>query len=146
MQITFIRHAESTWNAYGDMSKNVGITKRGKNVQASKVSGHVDAVILSPLKRVKETFIYSKLTANNIFITDTCREIKGGLPGDYLEDEDHTIVETEEEIQQRITAFKTYVTNLSQTYNTIAVISHYGFIERVTGRRLHNCQVITFDL
>lgn len=144
--VFFIRHAESTWNAYGDLSKNVSITTKGKTEQASKVSGKVDLVILSPLKRALETFVYSKLQASQIIVSNLCREVRGGTPCDYLETEDTSYLESEDEIQQRILDFKTYIHELSKTYKTIAIISHFCFIEKITTKRLHNCQVISFDL
>lgn len=142
--VFFIRHAESTWNAYGDLSKDAGITDKGVR-QASLIEGKVSLVILSPLRRTKETLVHSKLHASTIMVSPLCREVRGGTPCDYLEDEDVTVIETEEEIQQRISDFKSYIDLLSTKYETIAIISHYCFISKITDRLLHNCQIITHN-
>ncbi len=59
--ITLVRHAQSEANANqnGDMY-DPGITELGKE-QAAQIEGHYDLVIISTLKRTRETLQHSKV-------------------------------------------------------------------------------------
>lgn len=140
----FIRHAESTWNLYGDLSKDAPITDRGKNEQASQVSGYVDLVICSTLKRAKQTLEHSKLGYKHVIYTDLCREIKGGTPCDYLEHEDLNEKESDEDVNKRIDELKALILDLTtkHNYKVVGIVSHYCFVHKITGVGMANCQCL----
>jgi broad specificity phosphatase PhoE len=145
VKVYFIRHAESTWNAFGDLSKDTPITDKGRLEQAPLVKGYVDLVICSSLTRTRQTLANSNLKYKDVLYTDLCREIKGGTPCDYKENEDTSVLETEEEIQDRIKTLKELVDKLSTSYHSIAIISHYCFIKKITGKQTFNCQVLEYN-
>ena len=60
MNITVMRHAQSTHNASGDNSWNVGLTEEGR-LQAREVSGEYDLVICSTLRRAQQTLEFSSI-------------------------------------------------------------------------------------
>jgi broad specificity phosphatase PhoE len=143
MQVYFIRHAESTWNAFGDRSKNTPITENGKE-QAKSISGYVDIVICSTLLRAKETLENSNLKYNKVVYTDICREVRGGTPCDYMEDENIENIETDEQVNKRIDGLKKMVAELIENNKNIiiGIVSHYCFMQKITNIGMFNCQVL----
>jgi len=138
--ITFIRHAQSTFNAFGDKNKNVPITNFGAE-SSSKISGTYDLVICSTLKRARQTLDSSKLVYSNIIFSETCREIRDGNQINLYNGEDENMNnEREEQIVVRIEEFKSLLKSLSQKYKKIAVISHFNFLHRLTGHYFGNCE------
>ncbi len=60
--ITLVRHGESESNVSGDLSiYDPGLTERGTQ-QASNIQGCFDLVVVSPLKRARQTLQYSKVS------------------------------------------------------------------------------------
>jgi len=142
IKIFFIRHAESTFNAYGDRSKNVPITDKGRNIQSPLLKGSPDLIICSTLLRAKQTLENSKLNCNNIIYSDLCREIRNGNNCDYFENEDTQIQESKLDVTLRINQLKNLIINNYNNYKNIYVISHSCLIHRITGVYLANCQMI----
>ncbi len=65
--ITLVRHAQSEAQAKQNQDMyDPGITNLGKE-QASNVEGHFDLVIISTLKRTKETLEHSKVKTDILF-------------------------------------------------------------------------------
>jgi broad specificity phosphatase PhoE len=142
----FIRHGESTWNAFGDLSADVPLTDNGKK-QASSINGFSHIVVCSELKRCRQTLENSNMKYEKVIYTDLCREIRGGTPCDYLEHEDSTYEENDYHIVDRLMRFKTFINTLREENpnKVITIISHHCFIHRLLGHRLHNCQIISVD-
>ena len=147
VKVYFIRHAQSTWNAYGDLSKDTPITDKGKE-QAKQVSGFVHTVICSNLLRAKETLAHSNLKYNDVIYTDLCREIKGGTPCDYLHHEDVNYHESNNDLVTRLAELKEIINELTKDdpNKIIGIISHHCFIHYVTGVSTFNCQVFEHHL
>lgn len=137
MKIRLIRHAESTWNALGDTSNNVPTTENGKN-QAKNLSGEYDLVVCSTLRRARETIDNSNIKYKKIIFTDLCREHFDGNPSNYFSLEEHK-KESQEELLQRTEEFKCFVGKLMKDNYKICVITHYGFLQKMTGFRFNNC-------
>jgi broad specificity phosphatase PhoE len=75
-QITFIRHAESDWNANQCSSicpVDTDITEKGIQ-QASSLDFTFDVLIISPLKRTLKTFEFSKIKYNTIIKSELFTE------------------------------------------------------------------------
>jgi len=141
MKVAFFRHAPSTFNTRGDLSPNVPITEDGKNV-AKAMRGHVDLVICSTLRRARETLDHSNLTYKRVIFTDLCREILDGNTSNLYNREDN-IVETEEDVNNRILKFRDFILSqpeISLDYANVAVISHGVFLHKMTGHGYANCQ------
>lgn len=134
--ITLLRHAQSTYNANGDMSPNVGITDEGK-IQASRLNGEFDLVICSTLRRARETLDHSNIKYKKIIFTEMCREVSGGNPVNSYNGE--TFLENEEDIKHRITSFKLFLLKKSKRYNKIIVVAHHDFLFRMSGYSFENC-------
>ena len=141
IKVFFIRHAESTWNAWGDKSKNSHITDKGKQ-QSSEVKGNFDLVICSNLTRAKETLEYSNLNYKEVIYSDLCMEIKNGSPCDYFQDE-HVKIEGDK-VNDRILELKNFIVEQSKIHKTIGIISHHCFVKKITGVGLRNCQIIPY--
>lgn len=136
-KITFMRHAQSTFNAYGDQSSDCGLSQSGAN-SASHIKGSFDLVIISPLKRVRETFQHSKIQSKNIMVNELCRERKESNC-DFLNLEDK-ILESEDELKTRVEKFKIFLKNRME--DKILVISHHTFLYYLTGVYFANCQML----
>jgi len=139
-KVAFFRHAQSTYNAGGDLSRNVPITPFGVE-QSKSMVGHAGLVICSTLKRARQTLDASNLKYKRVIFTDLCREIMADNTSDFYDLEDLKM-ETDEDIKKRMEAFKKFI--LSQPEATdqfinIAVVSHGMFLGRLTGVGYVNC-------
>lgn len=154
-KITFIRHAESYHNYYKKYGFNIdqnklidcGITNFGKT-QAKKLNQQFDILLVSPLKRTKETLIFSNIKADKIIYEELFRERRLDIC-DFKEDED-IIVETEDEFLIRVNKAKYFLKNIN--YKNIGVITHSDFIwlyssYEIDGERfgqwIDNCELYT---
>lgn len=136
-KITLIRHAQSTYNAYRDNSRDVSITHFGKK-QAKKLHGRYDLVICSTLRRTSETLDASNIKYQHILFSPIVREMVDGHPSDLYENETEWS-ETTEEYLQRIVLFKKMLEELGHKYKRIAVISHGTFLQDFYGCWFGNC-------
>lgn len=144
MTVTLIRHAKSTFNAYGDLTRDCPITNKGIK-QASELKDKYDLVICSTLKRARQTLDFSSIVYSNLIFTDLCREIRDGLPINIFNGEsDQDLYETNEQLDIRINEFKKLLILMKQKYNNIAVISHKMFMNRLCGHSFRNCEKYDF--
>ncbi len=58
-------------------------------IQASRVSGHYELVLCSPMRRARQTLKYSNITYDKLEILHEARE-KRRVQSDYLEGEDYS--------------------------------------------------------
>ena len=71
--IYFVRHAQSHGNIGKYDEFDTSLSDLGK-IQASKLSGHYDLVLCSPLERTQSTLKSSQLTYDKLIITNNLRE------------------------------------------------------------------------
>lgn len=144
--VTLIRHAESTFNAYGDMSCNVPLTENGKKT-CSHINFDVDLVVCSTMRRARETLDHSNIKYKRVIFTPLCREKLDGNPVNLYNGE-KPIVETDKDLENRIQQFKDFLQNVSQVGEdkTICVISHYEFLRKTTGYVFKNANWMGFDM
>jgi broad specificity phosphatase PhoE len=135
MHITFLRHAQSIFNAYLTSEKDCDITLKGKE-QAAALEGEYDVIVLSCLRRTHQTLTYSNLRAKRILMTDLCREKRVDIC-DYLEGEDETKKESLEELGWRIESFRNFLRAHCKETDRILVIAHGDFIFHATGRQAY---------
>ena len=151
-RITFIRHAESTFNSGESTGRNVGLSERGKQ-QAGVLAGTFDCIILSPMRRAIETYTYSNLKAGAVFMDDVYRENMNHDAANYL-DLEPMIQETTEMMLKRVDIGLARLRHIAQNtgYRNIAVISHSGYIYYLSGRiqpqmvMLDNTQSFSFNI
>ena len=140
--LVFLRHCESVFNT-GQNTKSIdcGLSSRGYR-HAITLSGHNDItkIICSTLRRCKETLKLSSLAKkarNNIIYTDLCREHKTDIC-DYLQGEDTSVVETEEELLIRIEKFKKFIQLQYDNTHKILIVAHADFIWYFTSYIIEN--------
>lgn len=142
MPITLIRHAQSKFNAHGDVSPNVGLTEDGKLASFQNLKGEYDLVVCSTLRRARETLDHSDIKYKKVKFTGLCRELfDKNNPVNFYDGEDMTN-ETQEQLDIRVALFKEMLRNKASKYNNIAVISHHGFLHALTNFSFGNCQYI----
>lgn len=143
--ITLIRHEESTYNRYRMIDFDSSLTKDGMK-RCEKLKGNYDMVVCSKMKRARQTLYYSCISFEYLYITKLCREIRKGNIVDMIT-EDEAFIETDMELKQRILTFKMLIRNMSILYNNICVVTHGGFVEKLTGIKLNNgaSVIYTFD-
>lgn len=142
--ITLIRHAESTFNAVGDRSRDCPLTNRG-HAQARGLKGTYDCVVCSTLKRARQTLDSSRLVYGHVIFTELCREVRDGNPVNLYPDEQN-IVESREVMHDRVNQFKSFLKTLQIGYPRIAIISHSGFLRELSGSSFQNAEEKTFSL
>jgi len=143
MPITIIRHAQSTSNAYGDMSRNVPITDIGKD-QTKSLKFDADLVICSTMRRARETLDNSNITYKKVIFTDLCREYLNKNPTNYYNGED-IIYESYNDLVDRISKFNNYLKDMQKDYDNIIVITHHDFLHKMTGFSFKNCYWMKYN-
>lgn len=117
-EIYYTRHAEQHRILDSPLSDN-GIE------QAKRLSGHFDCVIVSPLRRTKETLHYSQICWNHLQVNSNLRERIFG-PNDCFPLEKRE-PETDAEFFSRMHAFHQELETLCQTYKKILIVGHAYF-------------------
>lgn len=141
----FIRHGESLSNIGHKHIYDSPLTDKGRE-QAANLTGHVDHIICSPLRRAKETLICSNISYSSIEINNMCREKKCGIPSSLL------FEELDEQSTQdyiiRLQNLCKHIISCTKLYNTIAIICHKCVIASLTGITPDNCSIIpgNFDV
>lgn len=137
--VKLIRHAQSTFNAFGDKSPDCEITPEGRNM-AKGLDGTYDLVICSTLRRCRQTLDASDIRYSNLMFSELCREVRDGNPVNLYNGESLDLLkESDEGVQQRLEDFKNLLRDLSTKYEKIAVMTHYEFLKRLTGYSFNNC-------
>lgn len=124
--ITFMRHAQSLWNTR-QVKKNdddIDLSTKGMK-DARKIKGYFDLIICSNTTRTRKTLLYSSIEYKHVLISEYCKEIKS-LGRD-----------------KSIYLFKKQLKKLSMAYPKILVISHRGYIKKLTGKNLSNLEQYT---
>jgi len=143
-RIILIRHAESDYNASGSTERNCKITEYGKTC-STYLDFKVDLVVCSTLRRARETLDNSKIKYKNIIFTDLCREFLNDNPVNYYNDEE-IMSESVTNLEKRVDSFKEFLVELQKKYNTIAVITHYDFLEKMTSFHFKNCHYLNYSI
>lgn len=131
--ITFIRHCEcylvNNDGSMNYMRVNPPLTNEGIK-RANKISGFYDHVIISPLSRCIETFIYSDIRSKSREVNDLFREIIV-CPGDFRQsDPPEIITENIETFKERVIKGMKYLKTLK---GNICVITHSEWIKEALG-------------
>lgn len=129
MKVSFLRHAESIFNAYLTSDKDCDLTEKGKE-QASKVTGEYDIVVCSIMKRTCKTLDHSQIKYGRVIFTDLCREKKTTIC-DYLPHEDESLIDTDEQLDQQIQKFKYFLKSQVSPHHNVLVVSHGDFIHAI---------------
>lgn len=119
-KLYFSRHAES----YGNIGKQMldaPLTDNGIE-QAKKLEGHFDCIVISTLRRTKETLHYSKITYDHLIINDNFRE-RNFNPSDRLI-LDKQEAENDQEFYDRVNNFHQELEELCLKYDNILLIGH----------------------
>lgn len=129
MEVTCLRHAQSIFNRDLTSEKDCELTPYGIE-QAKQLSGFYDVIICSILKRAKQTLQYSELQSKHLYFTDLCREVRKDIC-DFLEGEDETNLETEQELQTRMDGFKEFLRSKAKSGEKVLIICHRDFIHEL---------------
>jgi broad specificity phosphatase PhoE len=147
MKLEVVRHAQSIFNKYLTSEKNCDLTEEGKQ-QAKALKGHWDIVFCSPMKRTAETLALSKITYGKLIYTRLCREKRSDIC-DFLEEENETQKETDQELQERIQSFLLFVKSVASQFQSVLVVTHGDFIHAL-GKQQHpypkNAEFQTLDI
>lgn len=146
MKVTFLRHAESIFNANLISEKDCELTQKGVE-QACALEGQYDVVICSIMKRTCQTLENSHIKYGKLIFTDLCREKRSDIC-DYLSYEDE-VQETWEELEARIERFVYFLKSQASPYQSVLVVSHGDFIHTI-GKKSKaypkNAEIQTFNL
>jgi broad specificity phosphatase PhoE len=100
------------------------------------------------MKRAQQTLEYSKIRYGRVIYTLHCREKRQDIC-DYLPGEDETKKETEEELQQRIVVFLSFLKSIVSPLQSVLVVSHGDFIHTL-GKKSKpypkNAEIQSFDV
>lgn len=145
--LRLLRHSQSRFNVDPTQShpqiRDCGLTSLGIQ-QSSHLTGHYDAIIMSPLQRANQTLSHSKITYDHIITTPLARECRFDMC-DFLTTEPF-IKETHVECLTRATLLKEFLILQSQTHQNILLIAHRDIIWYLTSHTLKNAESIEYDL
>lgn len=132
-KITFIRHCQcynlNTDGSMNYMRVNPPLTSQGIE-KAKTLKGTYDHVIISPMTRCIETFIYSNIQATTREIREEFRELIL-CPGDFRQNDPAEITaETPEMFQKRVKKALAYLKTFSEE-DRICVVTHSEWIKEV---------------
>lgn len=120
-EIYFTRHAESEGNC-GANRVDSQLSHNGI-LQAGQLSGEFDCVIISPLRRTKETLHYSSIKYNKIYISDNFRERIFSDTSRLLFEHDIT-EETDKSFFHRVNLFHKELEEICKAHKKILLIGH----------------------
>lgn len=141
--IYFLRHGESCSNAGEKNVYDSPLTEKGRK-QAKKITGHADYIICSPMRRAKETLIYSKITYDQMEINSLCREKKCSLSSTLLFED--TTKESADDFKIRMHKLCQYIIGISEHYDNIMVVCHGCVISSITQISPKNCEIIECNI
>lgn len=169
-EIFVMRHGQSIYNNISrqlkeltpaglyDTNLSIAGTAEVSEVRHVIKSLHIDCIVCSPLQRAIQTSLLLNVNVP-IHITHLCRE-RISCDGDYGSDKElltklyptldfsnlpeHTwwLEETTEQLQQRCVEFMNYIKHMN--HKRILIVSHYGFLLKLTGRELKNCDLLPY--
>lgn len=137
--IYFLRHGESYSNAGEKHVYDSPLTEKGRG-QAKELTGHLNYVLCSPLRRAKETLIYSGITYDKMEINSLCREKKCGFSSTLLFED--TTKEDKEDFLTRMRKLCKYILELSTQYDDLLIVCHGCVISSITDIVPKNCEVV----
>lgn len=127
MALKFLRHGESTSNSGENDCVDAGLTARGRQ-QVLHHEGHYPLVVVSPMRRTRETFQATKIAATHIIWEPRCRE-RISHPRDCMAGEKF-VVENDNVFSARLREFKMRLTawhDLFHTSGDILIVGHSHF-------------------
>lgn len=144
-QVIFLRHAQSLGNL-GHIILNPPLSEKGIE-QASKLYGYYDVVIVSELRRTKETLDNSSIKYEHLIISPLINEVKMGYITECVSLSD-CYIESMENVDNRIELFIKLLNDIWDNFDNILVISHAEFIKRFTKsyNYLNNAESIAFEV
>lgn len=147
MKCQIMRHAQSLANVIGAKAgKDSALSDHGKT-QATQLSGYVDCIIVSCLKRAQDTIKYSNIKYKEIIVTEYCRELMHGNISDYLQNENETYIETQQQTDERIIKLKHLLKDVCDKHQSVLLVSHAMFICTLTQRKtgVYNCEILDWN-
>lgn len=149
-RVTFLRHAQSTFNACGVRERDPPLTALGQAEACNLTFPAVDAIVCSTLRRARQTLacLQQRECLTNVTVfTDLCREVRDGNPVNLLPHEPEcALLETPQGLTIRLQSFWQLVRRLAGPQGHVLVISHHDFIWRATNVALPNCGMTTVQL
>lgn len=130
-----IRHAQSEQNAYGEILspeqlRNAKLSPLGRE-QAATLERHVELLVISPLRRSLETYVFSGLKVKRLMVAECIREVVDN-PASELDLEKWGRQETKEEVEKRLE--ETIQLIASQPEKEITLLSHICFLKALSDK------------
>ena len=129
VQLYVLRHGQSEYNATRADVYDTKLTELGKQ-QASKVTGHFDLVVCSPLARTRQTLEYSQITYQRLLHCEECRSLKTHKSDFYPHEE--IKFETEREIKERMAKMVEILRGYAKEVDKLLFVGHKDVIEYAT--------------
>jgi broad specificity phosphatase PhoE len=143
MDIYFLRHGESLFNLdnkndFIDCSLTFNGISQSKQIDFNQYPKHYSLIICSPLSRCIQTFQHSNITYDQFEINDLFREIRSGCQSDLLNENENILIETDEQIQQRINQIHFYLSEKKQlNIQNILILTHADLIWNLTSKNIN---------
>ena len=146
MRLTFLRHAESEFNAYeSNGALDCSLSPAGF-AQAATLRGHWTLALVSPMLRTQLTFACSHITADQVQLYSGVREQRTD-PCDFLDGEDPSQLESDAHLMERADDFLSAVMALySGVHEEILVVSHCEFIHSCAAQSPLNAQFVELEI
>jgi broad specificity phosphatase PhoE len=144
-RVCFLRHGQSTWNAYHTEGPDPPLTDEGQE-QAKRVVGRFDYVLISPMLRAQETFGLSGIHAPVREVNSLAREDCTNEMSCNRMALEQGFIESEADFEDRMACLRARILMLAVQYGTVLVVTHEGVINALTGVRARNAEMIMISL
>lgn len=130
--VDLLRHCESVYNATGDDVLDAPLSERGVQ-QAGTLEAEYDYVLVSPLRRARETLLCSRIRYTHVFVLPLLREHRQNVC-DFLEGEDPAQLESEADVLTRRAILSALLLSPGSLYATgrLLLVGHADFFWHFT--------------
>eukprot|EP01065_Artemidia_motanka_P019425 TRINITY_DN23082_c0_g1_i1.p1 TRINITY_DN23082_c0_g1~~TRINITY_DN23082_c0_g1_i1.p1 ORF type:complete len:166 (+),score=52.58 TRINITY_DN23082_c0_g1_i1:56-499(+) len=130
MPIHLVRHAESVTNATGEDVVDAELSALGRE-QAARLGGEYDVALVSPLRRTKQTWELSGMSAREVRECIDCRECVID-DCDRMEHEP-LFVESEEVVAARVQRLLSILREAARDHPRVVVVTHSELMSELLG-------------
>jgi len=143
-QVSFLRHAESRYNATRDPERDSRLSARGEEqARALAGEGEYDYAICSPLRRARDTLALSRIRVACVEVSTLARErYSAKSEASWLVDEAGLDGESEADFDARMDTLRALLFERAAHHPRLLCVTHEGVVFALTGVAPDNAELV----